>query len=126
MFVSAWILFYYCADPAVPKLNPNGTKVTVSWLLNFLGRQIVVLEASRIIQYILLDWILISCKVAEKLFGPYVTLVAIQAHGFPFILITWASLDMVVLRGLNDFQDHWFYWTGKYCIFVFTNHRLFF
>jgi hypothetical protein len=119
LLISAWILFYYFSDPFVPVLNPNGTKVTLSWFLNFLARQIMVLEVSRIIQFIVLDWILLGCKVAEKM-GSYATLVSIQSHGFPFLLIVWACLDFAVLRGQNDFMSYWYKWTGKLSFFLVT------
>lgn len=117
MFLLA-IIFYYClGNPIISFLNPTGTKVTVSWWLNFLSRQIVTFELARITQWIIVDCIVMSRRLS-RLLGPYITLLALHSRGFPFIFSSWAILDMILLRGTSRFHNHWLYWTCELEILI--------
>jgi hypothetical protein len=113
MFLFSALLYYGFNNPILHFLNLPGMNVTMSWWLNFGGRQIIVFELARMTQWILVDCILLGTRLT-KFLGPYVTLVGLQARGFPFLITVWALLDIVLLRGTSRFHIHWLYWTCKY------------
>jgi hypothetical protein len=76
------------------------------------GRQLVVLELSRLTQYIVIDKITLSTRIVAKILGPLVTILCIQSKGWPFVVAGWGSWDLLLLHGNNDFQQHWLYWSG--------------
>ncbi|KAL7571640.1 hypothetical protein ACA910_011176 [Epithemia clementina (nom. ined.)] len=105
--VAAWILFYYLGNPTFDFL-PEGR---LSWWLNFVGRQVLLMELSRFSQWLLLDCFVLGTRFSVQCLGPLVTLTAIQAKGWPFWLAAWGMWDMMLLHGNNPFQLHWLYWT---------------
>lgn len=67
-----------------------------------MGRQIVTLEVARLIQWIVLDLIILSSRRGANLtrwLWPYVTMVALQAKGWLFVITLWALLDLIFLHG---------------------------
>ena len=106
-FIVAWILYYLLGNPELEFLP--GT-ATVSWWFNFTGRQILMLELARLTQWIVIEQIMLS-RFSVKLFGPILTYVFLNSKGWPFIVATWASWDLLLLHGDNKFQSHWLYWT---------------
>jgi hypothetical protein len=105
----AWVLFYGFGNPnldVLPDQNPS-----IAWWCNFAVRQIATLEMSRILQYLVVDCLFFQTR-ACKLFGPLVTLIAIQAKGWPLVLFFWGLIDLTILHGDDDFQCNWFHWTG--------------
>ena len=109
LFVTAWILFYYVSNPDLDFLPGHAT---VSWWLNFIGRQLLLLELSRIIQFIVMDCVLLSSRYIAKILGPWITIFCLQAKGWPMVVGCWGILSMVLLHGDNDFQQHWLHFTG--------------
>ncbi|KAL7569467.1 hypothetical protein ACA910_009701 [Epithemia clementina (nom. ined.)] len=107
-FIAAWLLFYNLGNPTFDFL-PDGR---LSWWLNFVGRQVLVLELSRLTQWLLLDGFVLGTRFSVRLLGPLVTLTAIQAKGWPFLLAAWGAWDMMLLHGDNKFALHWLQWTG--------------
>lgn len=109
LFALAWVLYYYLKNPRFDFMPGSAS---LSWWLNFFGRQVVTLELSRLTQFLIIDCIMLGTRFALKLCGPHVTLFAIQAKGWPFIASAWALWDLCVLHGDNRFQTHWLWWTG--------------
>ena len=108
-FVAAWVLFYNLGNPTFDFLPDQQTHL--SWWCNFVGRQILVLELSRFSQWLLLDCLVLGTRMSVQCMGPLITLTAIQAKGWPFVVFAWGAWDMVLLHGNNDFQLNWLYWT---------------
>ena len=108
LFGLAWILFYQLGNPELDFL-PG--RARLSWWCNFLGRQVVTFELARLAQWLLLDLIIIRTRLAARLLGPLTIMSAIQAKGWPFLIVAWSCWDLLLLHGDNDFQTHWFYWT---------------
>ncbi|KAL7573195.1 hypothetical protein ACA910_018852 [Epithemia clementina (nom. ined.)] len=106
--VTAWILFYHCGNPTFDFV-PDGR---LSWWLNFVARHVLLLEFSRLSQWIFLDGFVLGTRMSVQWLGPLVTLTALQAKGWPFLLASWGIWSMILLHGNNDFQLHWLYWTG--------------
>ena len=109
-FALAWVLFYYVGNPTFDFLPDYAQRV--SWWLNFLGRHILLMELSRFSQWIVLDVVILGTQISVKFFGPLVTLTAIQAKGWPFVMAAWGALAILLLQGDNLFQMHWFHFTG--------------
>eukprot|EP00980_Cylindrotheca_fusiformis_P002337 scaffold543_cov119-Cylindrotheca_fusiformis.AAC.4 len=110
-FAVAWILFYHVGNPELDFLPGNAT---ISWWFNFFGelfplqekkqawsrRQLLVFDLARFTQYILIDILTMSSRAVVQMLGPWVTIFCLQSKGWPFLM------------GDNQFQTHWFYWTG--------------
>jgi len=107
-FAVAWVLYYHLKDPSIDLLN----NASISWWLNFCGRQLITLQIAFWAQYVLIDFFVLSCKPVANLLGPLLTVWAIQSRGFNFIITTWGVVDAILLHGDNDFQNRWMHWTG--------------
>lgn len=108
-FLLSAFLFYNVGNPELDFLPGQAT---VSWWLNFLGRQLLVLEIARFTEYILIDVLTMSSKAVVQMLGPWVTIFCLQSKGWPFLVAFWGAYDMILLHGNNPFQVHWLYWTG--------------
>ena len=108
-FAIAWFLYYYLGNPDFDFM-PNQTRI--SWWFNFIGRQVITLELARFSQWLVLDCFLLGTRLSARWLGPLVTMTALQSRGWPFIMVAWATWDLVLLHGDNDFQTHWLYWTN--------------
>eukprot|EP00980_Cylindrotheca_fusiformis_P002338 scaffold543_cov119-Cylindrotheca_fusiformis.AAC.5 len=107
-FCIAWILFYYVANPELDFLPGNAT---LSWWLNFFGRQLLLLELSRLTEFIVVDILTMSSRAVVQMLGPWITMFFLQSKGWPFLVFFWGFWDMILLHGDNKFQTHWLYWT---------------
>jgi hypothetical protein len=81
-------------------------------LLSLLGRHLLLLEISRIIQYLVVDCLALSTRLITLILGPGVTIFCLQSRGWPFLVGGWGTLAMVLLHGGNEFQQHWLHFTG--------------
>jgi hypothetical protein len=111
--IISWILFYLLGNPEWDFLPGQ---VTLSWWLNFLGRQMVTLDAARLVQYLLLDLGILPPLSSRRnrwhFLGPGLRQFCRQAHGWPVVATFWALLDMIFLHGDDKFVQQWLYWTG--------------
>lgn len=105
----SFFLFYWMGNPT-PDFLPRDLEL--SWLANFLSRHLVLVAMSRLIQFLLLDTLLLQSRSFIHLSGPLVTLTLSQAKGWPFIVSVWSTLSLFLLHGNKVFQMNWFYWTG--------------
>ena len=105
-FVLAAILFYGLENPQWTFLPGHAS---VAWWLNFLGRQVVLLEVSRVMQWCCIDKLVLGTRLAVQCLGPLLTLCCIQARGWPFCLAVWGFLALLVIDGTSEFERHWFY-----------------
>jgi hypothetical protein len=108
LFIVAWILYYYVGNPELDFLPGSAT---VSWWLDFFGRQLLTLELARVSQWIIVDILTLKTKATIELCGSLVTLLLIQSKGWPFLATSWACIDLCILHGDNKFPVHWLYWT---------------
>ena len=110
-FVMAYIFY-------IPLRNPQWTflpgHASVAWWLNFMGRQTIVLELARIIQWFFIDKLVLGTRIAVQCLGPLLTLCFIQARGWPFSVAVWGFLDLLLLEGKGEFQQHWFYFLPSF------------
>ena len=87
-FVAAWFSFHVCGNPTM-----NFLPGTVSWWLNFVARQCLTLDFARILQFLVIDKVVLSLRVAVRFLGPLVTLFIIQSKGWPFTLTAVRRID---------------------------------
>ena len=88
-------------------------QASLAWWGNFWARQIVTFEMARTLKFLLLDCIILGTWTgAATVLGPLVTLLCLQAKGWPFIVAVWGFLDCILIQGDNAFQNHWLHWTG--------------
>ncbi len=109
LVMTAWILFYNLGNPRFDFL-PRTT--TLSWWCNFFARQLLTLELARMTQFFLIDGLTLRTKFTITVGGPLVTLLMIQAKGWPFLLFAWSVIDLLILHGDDPFAVNWLYWTG--------------
>jgi len=105
----AWVFFYYLGNPE-PDFLPG--QASIAWWLNFAARQCVTLDFARLIQWIVIDGLILTSRRAVSLIGPLSSLVAINSKGWPFICMAWATIDLFALHGTHEFQQHWLHFTG--------------
>lgn len=87
------------------------TEASVSWWLLFMGvRQVITLVLAMATQSFVIDFFVIGNRFSLRLLGPVVTVLLIQAKGWPFILFCWALYDLCLLAGSSRFVNHWLYW----------------
>lgn len=107
--VTSLILFYFLGNPRFYFL-PGAA--TLAWWLNFFGKECILLELARYIQWLVIDYGVLRTQFGVKCLGPFVTLLCIQSKGWPFIAMTWSTLDLFLLHGNDHFQQHWLYFTN--------------
>ena len=88
-----------------------GLGASVSWWFLFLGvRQVLTFTLALVTQSIVIDYMALSSRLFLDWLGPIVTLLVVQSKGWPFILVTWAAFDLILLSGDRDFAHHWGFW----------------
>jgi hypothetical protein len=108
LFVTAWILYYYFGNP-IMDFMPG--KATIAWWLNLVGLHMLTLELARATEWLFIDCFALGSRFTVRLFGPFVTLLAIQSKGWPFAIGAWGVWDLLLLHGDSTYQMHWLYWT---------------
>mmetsp|Transcript_5448 Transcript_5448/g.9996 ORF Transcript_5448/g.9996 Transcript_5448/m.9996 type:complete len:200 (+) Transcript_5448:92-691(+) len=102
-FCAAWFSIHVCGNPTM-----NFLPGAVSWWLNFVARQCFIFDLARVLQYLVIDKIVLSLRVAVQFLGPLFTLFVIQSRGWPFILATWGLIDSWFVTNI---QHHWLFYS---------------
>ena len=87
------ILYYFAGNP----IGPSGG--SYSWWLQFMTRLGITFVLSNITQFILIDFIAIETRLAVMAVGRVITLMTVQAKGWPLISIFWALWNFILLFG---------------------------
>ena len=69
----------------------------------------VTFSLALITQAFVIDYFALNTRYCLKLFGPIITLLLVQAKGFPFIAIFWSLYSLGLNAGTSDFVHHWGY-----------------
>ena len=106
------ILFYIGNNPIQGKSEDGlpGDKPSISWWLLFVVRQVVTLSLALAMQGLVIDFLALGTKIILRLVGPIVTLLIVQAKGWPFICFWWSIFDFAMLAGPSQFAHHWLFW----------------
>ena len=91
--------------------GPRGVRYdspSVAWWILFIGvRQVITLSMARLLQAFIIDFWVLRARSASRILGPYLSLLIVQAKGWPFQLILWGLLDIGMLYGDRPFARHW-------------------
>ncbi|KAL3917070.1 MAG: hypothetical protein SGILL_004884, partial [Bacillariaceae sp.] len=68
-----------------------------------------LLDMARAVQWFFIDKIVLGTRIAVQCLGPLLTLCFIQARGWPFVVAVWGFLDLLLLEGKGQFEQHWLY-----------------
>eukprot|EP00557_Chaetoceros_sp_GSL56_P008411 CAMPEP_0176506328 /NCGR_PEP_ID=MMETSP0200_2-20121128/16971_1 /TAXON_ID=947934 /ORGANISM="Chaetoceros sp., Strain GSL56" /LENGTH=975 /DNA_ID=CAMNT_0017905945 /DNA_START=568 /DNA_END=3491 /DNA_ORIENTATION=+ len=111
-FCLAFVLFYIAGNP--------GTffGASYSWWCLFAIRLGITLTLARITEFVLIDYIALETSLSVRLIGRLLTLMMIQAKGWPILCVFWGVWNFIVLHGSDRFTKHWFFWcSGTFGIF---------
>jgi hypothetical protein len=98
--------------------NPVGLlAASYSWWILFVIRQIVTFMVAQATQFLLIDVFVLETKLALMIFGRVVTLIAMQAKGWPMLLLFWSLTNYGFLYGDRRYVKHWIYWQKMFRIF---------
>jgi hypothetical protein len=87
------ILFYWGGNPMGPM------KGSWSWWLIFVARILVCFILSQLTQFIIIDFICLETQIAVRFIGRLLTLMAMQAKGWPVLTIFWSMWQLILLHG---------------------------
>jgi len=60
----------------------------------------------------MVDVLTLRTRTVLKIFGPFVSLLVIQARGWPYIVTFWAVWNFAFLQGKHSFARHWLFYLG--------------
>ncbi len=102
--------------------NPIGPLgASYSWWIIFTIRQFLTFMLAQLAQFILIDIIVLQTKLALMVFGRVITLIAMQAKGWPTLILAWTAYDYFLLFGPQKYIQHWLYWQNSLGMFNETN-----
>jgi hypothetical protein len=95
----AAVLFYLAG-------NPQGAyNSSISWWFIYVVRLSITLLLAQLSQFLLIDFICLETRLAVMAVGRMLTLMAVQAKGWPLICVLWVSWNLAILYGAR--QSHW-------------------
>lgn len=89
----AAILFYWGDNPKGPM---DGSW---SWWLIFIARLLVCFVLAQLTQFVIIDFICLETQIAVRFIGRLLTLMAVQAKGWPVLTIFWSMWQLILLHG---------------------------
>ncbi len=108
-------LFYFAGNPIGP------LDASYSWWLLFLARLGATFLCAQLGQYIFIDFIALETQFTVMIFGRVFILVAMQARGWPVLLMFWSILNYGLLYGGETYVKHWLYWQNGIALFNESN-----
>ena len=119
VLLTSSLLFYVFDNPLV---DDNVEYGSYSWWILFLGaRQVVTFLFAKAIEILIVDVFAIRTRIGNRLLGPFMTLMIVQARGWPFLITFWALVDLGMLFGHGRFARHWLYWQNTIDMLNETN-----
>lgn len=110
-------LYYFAGDP---QSKFGGS---IAWYLILVARQCVTFLLAEVTQFILIDYIALETNIAVMAAGRFLTLMAVQAKGWPLLLIFWAGWNFGLLYGTHN--NHWLSFQDEVALFTpFRNETL--
>jgi len=116
---TASILFYCLGNPMT--ISDDGGGASFSWWFILTYRWICTLCLAKAIEYFYVDIVALRSNFSLKIFGSFYTLVLVQAKGWPFQLMCWCFCNLLLLRGSNQFVQHWLFWQPYVDMFNASN-----
>jgi hypothetical protein len=78
---------------------------SISWWFIYVVRLSITLLLAQLSQFLLIDFICLETRLAVMAVGRMLTLMAVQAKGWPLICVLWVSWNLAILYGAR--QSHW-------------------
>lgn len=95
----------------------RGEKPSISWCFTFIVRLVVTFSLALGIQGFIIDFLALGTKIMIHTVGPVITLLVVQAKGWPFILFWFGILNLALNCGNSDFAHHWLFWQDTIGLF---------
>jgi hypothetical protein len=112
MICVAFILFYFAGNPGTFK------GASYSWWCLFAIRLGITLTLARVTEFLLIDYIALETSLTVRFIGRMLTLMLIQAKGWPILCVFWGIWNFAMVHGEDRFAKHWFFWlSGTLSIF---------
>eukprot|EP00557_Chaetoceros_sp_GSL56_P005248 CAMPEP_0176505866 /NCGR_PEP_ID=MMETSP0200_2-20121128/16732_1 /TAXON_ID=947934 /ORGANISM="Chaetoceros sp., Strain GSL56" /LENGTH=1081 /DNA_ID=CAMNT_0017905467 /DNA_START=263 /DNA_END=3505 /DNA_ORIENTATION=- len=112
LLVLAFILFYFAGNPG------NFRGASYSWWCLFAIRLGITLTLARVTEFILIDYIALETNITVRVIGRMLTLMLIQAKGWPILCVFWGIWNFSIVHGADPFANNWLYWaSGTLSIF---------
>lgn len=121
------ILLYYGLGNPIRRTDDqnsdeNSNNASWSWWILFLGiRQPLMYSLAVATQVVVVDFTILQARIITKWMGPIVTLLFVQARGWPFIIFAWGVYDFIFLLGDRQFPRHWLFWQDAFTVFSKSN-----
>jgi hypothetical protein len=91
---------------------------SVSWFILFLCvRQVITFSMAKVTEMFLIDLLALKTRLLLRMLGPVVTLLVVQAKGWPCTLTFWAIYDLIMLSGEGPFANHWAFYQDAIGLF---------
>ena len=102
--VAVSTILFYSLDNPIASLGAS-----YSWWLLFAARHAITLILAQITQFILIDYIALETRFAVLFVGRLLTLMAVQAKGWPLIMLLWSLWNFALNCGKSSYKRHWFH-----------------
>ena len=109
------ILFYGAGNP----IGPMGA--SYSWWLLFIVRLSITFLLAEFAQFVLIDFIALETRLAVRAIGRMLTLMAVQAKGWPLIIVLWCVWNFILIHGTFLYANHWLFMQKKILVFNESN-----
>ena len=112
-----------CYDKEPCGFDSQGNPVaSASWLVLFFGvRFPLTWLLARATDVLVIDWLLLQHAFIVKLLGSHISLIWVQAKGWPSVLFWWAIWFSILLYGDGSFPKHWLFWQDFFKLFSEEN-----
>jgi len=120
LIVSA-ILFYLLDNPILGDEDKPGNASISYWAQFIFCRQVITFSLAKAFEVIWIDFVCLRTRIGVRYFGPFFTLMMVQARGWPYILACWCVLNFCLLYGDAPFSKHWLFWQDAIDMFNSAN-----
>eukprot|EP00550_Attheya_septentrionalis_P002041 CAMPEP_0198290392 /NCGR_PEP_ID=MMETSP1449-20131203/8286_1 /TAXON_ID=420275 /ORGANISM="Attheya septentrionalis, Strain CCMP2084" /LENGTH=1212 /DNA_ID=CAMNT_0043988897 /DNA_START=249 /DNA_END=3887 /DNA_ORIENTATION=- len=108
-------ILFYGGNPQV-----NGG-ASYSYWLQFICRQVITFTMSKAFEVFFIEFLCLRTRISVRHFGPFFTLMMVQARGWPYSLTFWCVLDFCILYGDAPFSKHWLFFQEPLAMFNASN-----
>jgi hypothetical protein len=70
---------------------------------------------------LIIDYLFLETQLAVKSIGRVLTLMTVQAKGWPMRIIFWALWNFILIIGDAKWKRHWLWWQSKVALFSTDN-----
>ncbi|KAL3911714.1 MAG: hypothetical protein SGILL_007172 [Bacillariaceae sp.] len=103
------------------KIDPLANASHSWWILYACVRLPITFALARFLQSFCIDFLILERRCIAGCMGPTMTLLLVQAKGWPATLFFWAVCNLGLLYGDSRFVAHWGYWQSYVEVFNEAN-----